>query len=45
MNILEDNPRVYEVNPEAFNHTVFVEYFKNAIEKVKSLQIELKPHS
>ena len=42
--MIEDNPKIYEYNPEEFNHTIFKEYFNNGIEKVKKLGLTLSPN-
>ena len=42
MNIIEDNYKAYETDPEAFNRTILIEYFKNGIEKLKKLNLYLQ---
>lgn len=43
MNMIEDNPNAYKYDRAAFNRTIMVEYFRTAIKKYLSLNIQVEP--
>ena len=40
-NMIEDNPRVYGLDPLQFNRTIFSEYFRSGVEKAAQLDLTL----